>query len=153
MAQFSDVVLGPNGIPLGGLDGGSIPCIVSGQISCVFSQNQLVLYFASELRKNIESSKGFIQEEELDKMEGSVTTATVGKVMMNGEDLSRRFSGQQSPNRGQVKMGIVASEPHNPTGSDVGDEISGQIFAGPAHGDQEAEQECDLKDLEDHGGG
>ncbi|KAM1938177.1 hypothetical protein FF1_015809 [Malus domestica] len=153
MARFNDVVLGPNGIPLGGLDWGAIPCIVSGQISCVFSQNQLVLYFASELRKNIESSEGFIQEEELDKMEGSVTTAIVGRTMMNDGDLSRRFSGQPSPKMGQVKMGIVASEPHNLTGSDVGDEISGQIFAGPAHGDQEAEQGCDLRDLEDHGGG
>ncbi|KAM1398256.1 hypothetical protein ACFX2I_015724 [Malus domestica] len=99
MARFNNVVLGPNGIPLGGLDWGAIPCIVSGQIFCVFSQNQLVLYFASELRKNIESSEGFIQEEELDKMEGSVATAIVGRTMMNCGDLSRRFSGRPSPKR------------------------------------------------------
>ncbi|KAM2698193.1 hypothetical protein EV1_037232 [Malus domestica] len=100
MARFSGIVLGPNGILLGGLDGGAIPCIVSGQISCTFSQNQLVLYFASKLRKNIESSEDFIQEEELDKMEGSVATATAIRAMMNGEDLSRKFSGRPSLKRG-----------------------------------------------------
>ncbi|KAM1034213.1 hypothetical protein ACFX2J_037470 [Malus domestica] len=100
MARFSGIVLGPNGVLLGGLDGGAIPCIVSGQISCTFSQNQLVFYFASKLRKNIKTSEDFIQEEELDKMEGSVATATVGRVMMNGGDLSRRFFGRPSLKRG-----------------------------------------------------
>ncbi|KAM1459891.1 hypothetical protein ACFX2I_036765 [Malus domestica] len=40
-------------------------------------------------------------------MEGSVATASAGRAMMNGGDLSRRFSGRPSPKRGQVKMGIV----------------------------------------------
>ncbi|KAM1033306.1 hypothetical protein TB2_036306 [Malus domestica] len=60
----------------------------------------------SQLHKNIQISEGFIQEE-LDKMEGSVATASAGRAMMNGGDLSRRFSGRPSPKRGQVKMGIV----------------------------------------------
>ncbi|KAM1918117.1 hypothetical protein ACFX13_037629 [Malus domestica] len=40
-------------------------------------------------------------------MEGSVATVSAGRAMMNGGDLSRRFSGRPSPKRGQVKMGIV----------------------------------------------
>ncbi|KAL6282247.1 hypothetical protein ACE6H2_013176 [Prunus campanulata] len=38
-------------------------------------------------------------------MEGA--TATAGRAMMNGGDLSRRLSGRPIPKRGQVKMGIV----------------------------------------------
>ncbi|KAM2937736.1 hypothetical protein FF1_037605 [Malus domestica] len=41
-----------------------------------------------------------VSEEELDKMEGSVATATAEKEMMNVGDLSRRFSGRPSLKRG-----------------------------------------------------
>ncbi|TQD69535.1 hypothetical protein C1H46_044932 [Malus baccata] len=52
--------------------------------------------------------------------------------------------GDGQENEGSIRdMGMLqACEPHDLTGSDVGDEISGLIFAGPAHGDQEAEQGC-----------
>ncbi|KAB2603780.1 hypothetical protein D8674_040016 [Pyrus ussuriensis x Pyrus communis] len=40
-------------------------------------------------------------------MEGSASNSTAGKAMMNGRDLSRRFSGRPIPKRGQVKKRIV----------------------------------------------